>query len=46
MELIGGLYPELFPFHRNWKGGETHPAIFSRSPVVDHVVPGFRLMEV
>jgi hypothetical protein len=40
MELIGGLYPDLFPFHRNWKGGETHPAILSRSPVVDHVVPG------
>lgn len=29
-ELIGGLYLDLFPFHRNWRGGETHPAILSR----------------
>jgi hypothetical protein len=40
MQLIAGLYPDLFPYHPNWKGGETHPAILSRSPVVDHVVPG------
>jgi 5-methylcytosine-specific restriction endonuclease McrA len=40
MELIGGLYPEAFPFHPNWKGGETHPAVLSCSPVVDHIVPG------
>jgi hypothetical protein len=40
MELLGGIYPEVFPFHRNWKGGRTHPAIISRSPVLDHVVPG------
>ena len=30
----------MFPFHRNWKGGRTHPAIISRSPVLDHVTPG------
>lgn len=40
MELIGGLYPDAFPFHPNWKGGETHPAVLSRSPVVDHIIPG------
>lgn len=40
MELISVLYPDLFPFHPNWKGGETHPAILSRSPIVDHIVPG------
>ena len=40
MELIGELYPDDFPFHPNWKGGQTHPAILSRSPVVDHVEPG------
>lgn len=40
MELIGGFYPQAFPFHPNWKGGETHPAVLSRSPVVDHVAPG------
>lgn len=40
MQLVADLYPKDFPFHPNWKGGETHPAIISRSPVVDHVVPG------
>jgi hypothetical protein len=40
MQLVAGLYPDLFPYHPNWKGGETHPAILSRSPVVDHIVPG------
>lgn len=40
LELLGGIYPEVFPFHRHWKGGRTHPAIISRSPVIDHVVPG------
>jgi hypothetical protein len=40
MELLGGLYPDQFPWQPNWKGGQTHPAILSRSPVVDHVDPG------
>lgn len=40
MQLVAELYPDLFPYHPNWKGGETHPAILSRSPVVDHIVPG------
>ena len=40
MELLGGLYPELFPFQSaGWKAGITHPAIISRSPAVDHVLP-------
>ena len=42
MELLGDLYPDSFPFHPNWKGGQTHPAVLSRSPVVDHVAPGGR----
>jgi hypothetical protein len=40
MEILGGVYPELFPFHPNWRGGATHPAVISRSPLVDHVLPG------
>jgi len=42
MELLGGIYPEIFPFHRNWKGGSTHPSVISRSAVVDHIEPGAR----
>jgi hypothetical protein len=34
------MYPDAFPFHPGWKGGETHPAILTRSPVIDHVEPG------
>jgi 5-methylcytosine-specific restriction endonuclease McrA len=40
MELLGELYPDEFPFQPNWKGGQTRPAILSRSPVIDHVDPG------
>ncbi|MDQ2959802.1 MAG: HNH endonuclease [Candidatus Dormibacteraeota bacterium] len=40
MALLGTLFPDQFPFHRNWKGGQTHPAVVARSAVVDHVIPG------
>jgi len=40
MDLLGELYPDLFPFHPNWKGGVTHPAVIARSTIIDHVVPG------
>jgi HNH endonuclease len=40
MEVLGELYPEIFPFHPNWKGGVTHPAVIARSTIVDHLVPG------
>ncbi len=39
MRLLSHFFPEDFPYHQNWKGGETHPAILSRSPTLDHVVP-------
>jgi len=40
MEVLAGVYSDIFPFHRSWKGGLTHPAIISRSAVIDHVDPG------
>ncbi len=40
MALLGTLFPDQFPFHRNWKGGQTHPAVIARSAIVDHVIPG------
>jgi hypothetical protein len=40
MEVLGVVYPSLFPYHPNWKGGLTHPAVILISPVVDHLVPG------
>ncbi len=40
MELLGGIYPEIFPFQSaNWRAGVTHPAIAARSPAIDHVKP-------
>lgn len=39
MRLISHFLPREFPYHPNWKGGETHPAIASRSATVDHLVP-------
>jgi HNH endonuclease len=39
MRLISELFSEEFPYHPNWKGGETHPAIPSRSATLDHVLP-------
>ena len=39
MALIGAIYPDLFPWDAHWRGGITHPAVISRSAVVDHVEP-------
>ena len=40
MALLGSLFPDLFPYHPNWKTGATHPAIIRRSASVDHLYPG------
>jgi 5-methylcytosine-specific restriction endonuclease McrA len=40
MPLLGVIFPAQFPFHRNWKAGQTHPAVAALSSIVDHVVPG------
>lgn len=44
MELLAAVYvdDDIFPFHPNWKGGLTHPAVITRSAVIDHVMPGTR----
>lgn len=39
MRLVARWFPEEFPWHKNWKGGETHPAFASRSATLDHVIP-------
>lgn len=38
MRLVSEVFPDDFPYHPNWKGGQTHPAITSRSATLDHVV--------
>lgn len=39
MRLVSETFPDQFPYHPNWRAGHTHPAITSRSPNLDHVVP-------
>jgi len=40
MPLLGVIFPDHFPYHSNWKAGQTHPAVAVCTAVVDHVVPG------
>ena len=40
MALLSEVFPEHFPYHRNWKAGQIHPAVITRSAVIDHVMPG------
>jgi 5-methylcytosine-specific restriction endonuclease McrA len=40
MPLLGVIFPEHFPYHSNWKAGQTHPAVVACTAVVDHVIPG------
>jgi 5-methylcytosine-specific restriction endonuclease McrA len=39
MRLLSHFFPDSFPYHRNWKAGQTHPAVASRSATLDHVRP-------
>lgn len=39
MRLVSDIFPDEFPYHPNWKGGQSHPAIASRSASLDHVLP-------
>jgi 5-methylcytosine-specific restriction endonuclease McrA len=39
MRLVSRLYPELFPYHPNWRADSTHPAFVSRSATLDHLQP-------
>lgn len=39
MRAVSLLFPVEFRYHRNWKVGETHPAVNSRSATVEHVRP-------
>jgi hypothetical protein len=39
LRLLSLKLPEVFPYHRNWKFSETHPAYWQLCATVDHVVP-------
>jgi hypothetical protein len=42
MRLVAGFFPAEFPYHPNWKAGQTHPAVASRSATLDHKIPWAR----
>ena len=37
--LLSRLLPQEFPYHKNWKMAETHPAYWELFPTIDHVLP-------
>lgn len=39
LRAMSVLAPSLFPYHRNWKQSQTHPAFWSHYPTIDHVEP-------
>lgn len=39
LRILSTLFPVEFPFHKNWKMDETHPAYWELTPTVDHVLP-------
>jgi 5-methylcytosine-specific restriction endonuclease McrA len=39
LRVLSLLLEEAFPYHRNWKQSETHPAFWELYPTIDHIVP-------
>jgi hypothetical protein len=39
LRALSVLLAESFPYHRNWKQSETHPAFWELYPTFDHVIP-------
>lgn len=39
LRVVSKLLPVAFPFHKNWKVDQTHPAYWDLAATVDHVVP-------
>ncbi len=39
LRALSLLLPTEFPYHRNWRQSETHPAYWELYPTIDHVVP-------
>lgn len=39
LRALSLLLPNAFPWHKNWKQSETHPAYYELFPTIDHVIP-------
>jgi hypothetical protein len=42
LRVLSSAFPDLFPYHKNWRADSTHPAYLSRSSCCDHIHPGAR----
>lgn len=42
LRFLSEIYPDEFPFHKNWKAGQVHLAYLLISTSLDHVNPGGR----
>lgn len=39
LRVLSHLFPELLPYHRNWKWAETHPLYWTHATSLDHRIP-------
>lgn len=39
LRALSLLLPEVFPYQKNWKQSEAHPAFWELYPTIDHVIP-------
>ena len=39
LRILSKEYPEIFPFHKNWKMSECHIAYWELVPTIDHIHP-------
>lgn len=39
LRAISLLLPNEFPYHRNWRQSQTHPAFWELYPTIDHLIP-------
>src|SRR3990170_895671 len=37
LRVVSCVLPKEFPYHKNWKANETHPAYWELFPTLDHV---------
>jgi 5-methylcytosine-specific restriction endonuclease McrA len=42
LRFLGEAFPKEFPYHPNWKAGETHDAWLLISTSLGHLIPGAR----
>ncbi len=39
LRVISSIFPDEFPFHKNWKISECHIAYWHLCPTIDHIIP-------